>query len=124
MITSTQPSSGGLREIAMKPSARAGVVVAVLWIASAVILRGSNDFGPMIAILAAASAVLVGFEVRRPGSLVPLVLGQVVLWAALVVATGWLLWESAGLWPMVALFGLAAAWFIVVEPLLASRSQS
>ncbi len=121
---STRPSSGGLRGLAAKPAARAGAVLVLLWIASAVILRASSDFGPMIAILAAASVVLGGYEIRGPGAVAQLLLGQVVLWGALIVATAVLLWESANLWPMVALFGIAAAWFVVAEPLLATRRGS
>ena len=116
MISRSEPSPTGLRQLVAKPAARAGILLIALWIGSAVILRGSPDFGAMIAILACASAVLWWPETGRR-----LFFGQLVMWAALLGATAIILWSSPNLWPMFVLFGIAAAWFVIGEPLMRPR---
>ncbi len=118
----TPPS--GIRALVARPGARAGAVLVALWIGTAVILRGSDEFGAMIATLTLASIVLGGFEAGARPAARGLLVGQSVLWAALLFATAWVLWEHPGLVPMMGLFGAAAAWFLVAEPLLAARSRA
>jgi hypothetical protein len=116
MIARGEGPGQTLRELAGRPVARAALVLVVLWLGTAVLLRGDTEFGGMIAILACASAVLWG-----PGAGWRYAFGQLVLWAALLVATAWLLWETPHLPGMGILFGVAAAWFILAEPILRAR---
>lgn len=113
---SERRGGGGVIDLATRPAARAGFVLIVLWMGSAVVLRGSSDFGPMIAILACASVVL-----GATAGGYRYFLFQLVLWGALLVATGYLLWSSVNLLPMLVLFGVAGAWFVVAEPLIRAR---
>lgn len=118
MTTQIRRPRSGVMELVAQPAARAGAVLVVLWIGTAILLRGASEFGPMIAILTAASAVLAG-----TGAGARFLLGQVVLWGALLVATAWLLESSTSRLPVVALFAAGASWFVVVEPLLRARRR-
>jgi hypothetical protein len=120
MISQSDRPSTTIRDLAARPAARAGAVLIVLWLGTAILLRGEmSEFGPMIAILACASIVLWG-----PGGGRGFMAGQLVMWTALVAATALLLWESARLPGMLVLFGGAAAWFVLVEPILRTRRTS
>lgn len=111
--------ASGLRGLVGKPTARAGVVVGLLWIGTAVLLRGEmSEFGPMIAILACASVVL--WDTGAPQGNVL----RFVLWIALLAAIIVLLGGSPRLPALLALFGAAALWFVGAEPLLRTRSQA
>lgn len=96
--------------------ARAATVLAALWIGTAVILKGDTEFASMIALLAAASMVLWGTGTGRH-----YVVGQFILWGPLLAGSAWVLWESPRLAPVLALFGLAALWFVIGEPTLGRR---
>lgn len=118
MTTRIERPRSGVMEFVAQPAVRAGAVLVVLWIGTAILLRGASEFGPMIAILTCASVMLAG-----TGAGTRFFLGQLVLWGALLVATAWLLESSTSRLPVVALFAAAAAWFIVVEPLLRGRRR-
>ena len=99
------------------PAVRAGVVVAALWIGSAILLRATSDFGAIIAIATCASVAVWdsgGSRGRLP---------RLVLWIALLAAVCVALWDSPRLPGMLVLFGAAALWFVAVEPLLQTRAQ-
>ncbi len=108
----------GLRGLFGKPTARAGVVVSLLWIGTAVLLRATSEFGPMIAILACTSVAL--WDTGESRGRVP----RLLYWSALLAAVALMLWESAHLPGMLVLFGAAAFWFNVGEPLLRRGSRA
>jgi hypothetical protein len=109
----------GVQGLASRPAARAACVLVVLWVGTAVLLRGTGQFGLMIPMLAAASAVLWG-----TGSGRRFIVGQLVLWLALLLSTTVLLSDSASLPGMLALIGAATLWFTVGEPILRARRTS
>lgn len=109
----SEHSLTGIRGLAARPAARAGAVLVVLWLGTAILLRGTSDFGGMAVTLTCASVVLWG-----DGAGPRFVVGQLVLWTALLLGTALLLSESPQLLAVLALFGAAAAWFVVAEPML------
>ncbi len=116
MITHATGPGPGIRGLAARPEARAGVVLIVLWMGTAIALQGSGQFGPMIAILVCASVVL-----WSQGGGLWFAVGQFVLWGALLSGTALILNDHERLPVMLALFGAAAAWFVLAEPLLRRR---
>jgi hypothetical protein len=82
----SEQSLTGIRGFAARPAARTGTLFVVLWLGTAIILRDTDEFGSMIAVLACASVVLA-----RSGAGPRFVAGQLVLWTALIVGTAVLL---------------------------------
>ncbi len=119
MATRDESAKFGIRDLATRPSARAGTVLIALWAGSAILLRATPQFGYVIVLLASASAVLWG-----TGAGWRFAAGQLVLWTALLAGLTLYLWESSQLPGMLALFGLAAAWFVIAEPVLRARRSS
>ncbi len=119
MVTRDRGTKTGIRDLAARPSARAAAVLIALWVGTAILLRATPEFGYAIVLLTAASAVLWG-----TGAGWQFAAGQLILWTSLLAGLALYLGESSTLPGMLALFGGAAAWFVVAEPILRARRPS
>lgn len=93
------------------------VVWAAIWLGTAVVLRGQiGEFGAMLPILAIGA--VLGLGPPPLGGLGRRLLGQRVVWAALVVATVVVLSGTASLLPELLVLGGGVVWSLVASPLL------
>jgi hypothetical protein len=106
-----------VKEIGFRHPLRASVALAVLWLGTGILLRGSTDLGGMIAILACASGGVLAVVPGRARPAIHLI-GQLVLWAAILAATALVMWGSSRSPGVLLLFAGAATWFTVGEPIL------
>ena len=92
------------------------VVWAAIWLGTAVVLRGQiGEFGAMLPILAIGA--VLGLGLPPSGGLGRHLLGQCVVWAALVAATV-VLSGTASLLPGLPVLGGGVVWSLVASPLL------
>jgi hypothetical protein len=92
------------------------VVWAAIWLGTAVVLRGQiGEFGTMLPILAIGA--VLGLGLPPSGGLARHLLGQCVVWAALVAATV-VLSGTASLLPGLLVLGGGVVWSLVACPVL------